>query len=134
MLWRIYHGELDHFKANFILLMIGTNNLSENTDEEILDGLEFLTRAIKVRQPDVVITMAGILPRRAGEDRVKTINRKIQWLTYNLEGVQYVDFGGLYLTDEGKVDESLFTDGLHPNAKGYRRLAKEINQLMQSGN
>jgi lysophospholipase L1-like esterase len=134
VLWRIYHGELDHFKANFILVMIGTNNLSENTDEEILDGLDFLIRAIKVRQPEAVITMAGILPRRGGEDRVKTINRKIQWLTYNLEGVQFVDFSDLYLTSKGKVDESLFTDGLHPNAKGYRLLAKEIDQLMQSEN
>ena len=48
--------------------------------------------------------------------------------------VQYVDFGDPFLNREGKVNESLFIDGLHPNAKGYRLLAKEIDKIMTKNN
>ncbi len=130
VLWRIYHGELDNYSPGNILLMIGTNNLSENTDDEILEGLDFLVRVIKVRQPQAKIIVAGILPRRAGEGRVKTINRGIEQLTFNLADVDFIDFGRLFLDKEDKIRESLFTDGLHPNAEGYQLLAVEIDKLL----
>ena len=109
--------------------MIGTNNLSLNTDEEILIGLDFLVRAIRDRQPGANITLAGILPRRADEQHVVSINKNIERLTYNLEGVRYVDFGQGFLKEDGEIDESLFADGLHPNAKGYKLLVIEIDKI-----
>ncbi|NPA38015.1 MAG: acetylhydrolase, partial [Chlorobi bacterium] len=63
VLWRVYHDELDGFKAKHILVMIGTNNLSINaTDEEITEGIRFLINAIKTRQPDAELTLLGIYP------------------------------------------------------------------------
>jgi lysophospholipase L1-like esterase len=131
VLWRVYHGELDGYSSRGILVMIGTNNFFENTNEEILMGLDFLVRAIRVRQPSAEITLAGILPRRDGEDRVKTINKGIEQLTYNQAGVAYVDFGDHFLDAEGKLKESLFADGLHPNAKGYELLGVEIEKIFE---
>ncbi len=52
VLWRIYHGELDGYRASNVVLLIGTNNLSINTDEEIINGLSFLLNEIKSRQPE----------------------------------------------------------------------------------
>ena len=59
VLWRVYHGELDGFDAENILVMIGTNNLHLNTNEEIVDGLKLLIKAIKVRQPKSNIVLMG---------------------------------------------------------------------------
>jgi lysophospholipase L1-like esterase len=129
VLWRVYHEELTGYTPDGILLMIGTNNFSENTDEEILIGLDFLLGAIRARQPDAVINIAGILPRRGEEERVKSINEGIEQLTYNLKGVKFVDFGHLFLNEQGKLNESLFADGLHPNAKGYELLGSQISQI-----
>ena len=42
VLWRIYHGELDGYKAGKVVLMIGTNNCGLNNDKEIVEGLRFL--------------------------------------------------------------------------------------------
>ena len=64
LLWRLYHGELDGFEAEKIFVMIGTNNLHLNSDNQILEGLQFLVDAINIRQPKAEITFKGLLPRR----------------------------------------------------------------------
>jgi len=38
----------------------------------------------------------------------------------------YIDPGKVLLNASGKIDEKLFSDGLHPNATGYDKLAPVI--------
>lgn len=125
VLWRVYHGELDGFEAEQIILKIGTNNLHLNTDEDIIEGLKFLVNAIKLKQPKTKLTLIGILPRRGEEGRVKTLNTSIERVAHRL-GVDYLAIGNVLLAKDGKIDESLFRDGLHPNEKGYNKLAPKI--------
>ena len=125
VLWRIYHGELDGYTASRIILMIGTNNLDMNTDEEIVTGLDVLLEAIQYRQPKAEIRVIGILPRRERENRVRQINQKIEKMV-NEHKCLYIDAGkGLFQSD-GKINEQLFKDGLHPNDKGYALIAPFI--------
>ena len=63
VLWRVYHGELDGYQADEVVLMIGTNNLGLNSDNEIVEGLEFLLKQIKIRQPKAKIKVVGLLPK-----------------------------------------------------------------------
>jgi lysophospholipase L1-like esterase len=121
VLWRIYHDELDGFSAEQALFMLGTNNLHLNSDEEIIEGLSLCIEAVKVRQPHAKITMIGIYPRRDNEDRVAELNLKIAQLA-GLQNVNYINIGGVLLKEDGKIDESYFLDGLHPNEKGYTLL------------
>jgi hypothetical protein len=129
VLWRIYHGELDGFKAKEILVMIGTNNIHINNDEEILEGLSLLMKGIKSRQPSAEITFMGLLPRRDYEPRIKILNFKIAKLASE-NSLYYGDLGYVLLNSEGKIDESLFSDGLHPNSKGYHRLREVLIPLI----
>ena len=130
VLWRVYHGELDSFKAEKILVMIGTNNIHINNDEEILEGLNLLMKGIKSRQPSAEITFLGLLPRRDYEHRIKILNFKIAQLASDI-GLSYSDLGGVLLNSEGLIDESLFSDGLHPNTNGYIRLREILNSLFK---
>jgi lysophospholipase L1-like esterase len=130
VLWRVYHDELDGFEAEQIILMIGTNNLHINNDGEIIKGLEELIKAIRIRQPDSGIRMIGILPRRGKEGQVKSLNLKLSQLA-DLENVDYKDIGTELLLKDGRIDESLFTDGLHPNKKGYAIIAKDLQQVLE---
>ncbi|HEX6431262.1 MAG TPA: SGNH/GDSL hydrolase family protein, partial [Niastella sp.] len=57
VLWRVYHDELDGFEAAQVWVMIGTNNVTINTDAEITAGLKMLIDAIKVRQPAASIVL-----------------------------------------------------------------------------
>lgn len=130
VLWRIYHGELDEFTGRQILVMIGTNNLGINSDQEIVEGLAFLLKQIHNRNKDVEIIMAGILPRRGMEQRVAGINRQIKQMA--LSGhYRYVDFGKAFLQN-GKINTALFMpDGLHPNTAGYETLGSKMKQLLR---
>lgn len=130
VLWRVYHGELDGFDASQIFINIGTNNLQYNTDEEIAAGWQFLIDAIKYRQPKASILMIGIYPRRQQEQRVATLNTRLAQLTGSND-VQYLDPGTVFLQKDGKIDESFFSDGLHPNAKGYSVLGEKIKPFVK---
>jgi lysophospholipase L1-like esterase len=126
VLWRIYHGELDGIAPEQIVLMIGTNNLQLNSNEEILQGLQFLIKAIRVKQPAGNILMMGIFPRRDMEERIVVLNKMIE---KNITGykIKFADAGQLLLKQDKKIDESMFSDGLHPNAAGYEKLGKFID-------
>jgi hypothetical protein len=119
VLWRVYHGQLDGLTADRINLAIGTNNFSTSTPEQIIYGLERLIEAIRVRRPEAELVMMGILPRRNKEKDVKSLNKEIKEMAKRM-GVRYEDPGKTLLQKDGKIDESLFTDGLHPNEAGYR--------------
>lgn len=128
VLWRVYHGEIDGFEAEQIMIMIGTNNLHLNTNAEILAGLEMLLEAIQVRQPKAKILLMGILPRRDREERVAQLNVGIAQLAGRL-GVSYNDIGHFFL-EEGKLMEGFFSDGLHPNTEGYMVMGEALRKIL----
>ena len=117
VLWRIYHGELDGYQAEKIVVMIGTNNLGIHSAEEIVDGLEFLLKQIQIRQPKAKIKVAGLFPRKGMESDVKKLNKQISKMAAR-NGCDYIDVGKKLLAKSGKIDEKLFVDGQRLNDKG----------------
>ncbi len=124
-LWRVYHGELDGYNADQVVIMIGTNNYGINSPEEITEGLRFLIRAIRDRQPQATIKMVGILPRRGAVDWVASTNEMIAAMTAE-ENCVYVNPGVKMLNADGSLNEALFTDGLHPNEAGYALIVDDV--------
>jgi lysophospholipase L1-like esterase len=122
VLWRVYHDELDGYAARHVIIMIGTNNLGINSNAEIIEGLRALVRAVKTRQPLASLLLSGIFPRRGMEDRIAGLNENIAQLAAEQQ-LLFIDPGTVLLGAGGRIDEALFSDGLHPNAAGYARLA-----------
>jgi len=129
-LWRIYHGELDGYDAEKVILLMGTNNLDRNTDNEIIDGIRELVRAVRHRQPKAQIYVAGILPRAWHESRVAALNELLQ-VRLHAEEATYVDMSSEFLQPNGRIINELFTDGLHPNKEGYQRMAKMLEKVIK---
>lgn len=129
MLWRIQHDELDGFEAAQIIVMAGTNNLDSDTENDIIQGIKNLIQAIKRRQPNSSLTLIGILPRAGKEQQIKTINQKTAKIAA-IEGVLFKDIGTSLLLENGEINKDLFLDGLHPNGKGYTRIAKNIAEIV----
>lgn len=130
VLWRVYHGELDGFEAQNVVLMIGTNNLGENNDGDIIAGLRNLVEQVKIRQPKASIFLSGIFPRRQMEQRIALLNKNIAILSSLLK-IRYINPGQTLLNNEGKIDEALFGDGLHPNEKGYEKIGKTLSDYLK---
>ncbi len=125
VLWRIYHGEIDNLTADRIILMIGTNNLPSDSDTQIVDGIRQLIEAITLRRPEAEFRLIGILPRAGMEKRVATLNRMLSRLASEMR-IEFADPGRRLLGKGGKIDGSLFVDGLHPSEEGYRRIVSDL--------
>lgn len=68
-LWRLRHGELDGAKDNAVcVVLLGTNNLAENTDGEILEGIRAVCREITGKLAKAVIILQGFYPRNSARE------------------------------------------------------------------
>lgn len=129
VLWRIYHGELDGYRAKTVFLLIGTNNLPFNTDAEIVDGIVFLAKAIRERQPSARLRIIGILPRKGMEPRIRKVNAELRARLAE-QGADYIDLMPVLTGEGGLIEPSFFRDGLHPNEKGYGRIAEVLSSFL----
>jgi lysophospholipase L1-like esterase len=132
VLWRMQNGELDGFKAKLIVLMLGTNNINRNPNDEIVDGDRLIIEEFKKRQPQAKVLLLGIFPRNgaptdplAFRAAIKEINSKLANLADNRQ-VFYMDIGQKFLTADGTLTTEIMADGLHPTAKGYQIWADAI--------
>jgi lysophospholipase L1-like esterase len=130
VLWRLYHDELDGITPEKIFINIGTNNLRVNSNDEIVEGLRFLVQVTRMRQPQAKITLLAIYPRRDQEERIVLLNKAIRTMTKS-EKVGFADIGKVLLQEDGKINEALFNDGLHPKPAGYDALGKLLEGIIK---
>lgn len=130
VLWRLYHDELDGYEAKSIFLLIGTNNLQLNTDEEVIQGICQVAKVIRQRQPKAKLHVLGILPRKdVAALRIQQINAKLQ-KQFSASEITYIDLSPQLTDSEGTINLSLFSDGLHPNEAGYERIAEVLKKYI----
>jgi lysophospholipase L1-like esterase len=139
VLWRMQNGELEGFKAKLIVLMLGTNNINRNPDDDIAEGDRLIVEVFKKRQPQAKVLILGIFPRGAqaadpNREHIRTINAKLEKLADNKQ-VFYMDIGPKFLTADGTLTTEIMNDGLHPTAKGYEvwaaAMIDKVKELMK---
>jgi len=136
VLWRMQNGELDGFKARLIVLMLGTNNINRNPNDQIVEGNRLIVEEFKKRQPQAKVLVLGIFPRSAQPSSpfraaIKDINEKLATLADGKQ-VFYLDIGDKFLAPDGTLPADVMPDGLHPNAKGYQIWADAITDRVKS--
>ena len=119
------------FEADQIILMLGTNNLHLNSDAEIIEGLELVIDAIQHRQPKAKVSLIGIFPRKQEEQRVQELNLKIAQLAGKTD-IYFTDIGKELLNSANEIEDSNFSDGLHPNEKGYKILGPLLRDYLKN--
>lgn len=129
--WRFYHGELDNCRPQHIFLMAGTNNIHQNTNEEIASGVRALVDFLRAKQPQAKVHVVKVYPRRGMEKRMEEINRLIARQMPDDGMIDIVDVTPQLTSSDGKIIEELFSDGLHPNEKGYERIASVYKKYIE---
>ena len=130
LLWRLDHGQVEGLHPKMVALMIGTNNLPVNTDEQVAEGVTFIVHEYRMRCPDAVILLQAIFPRaeKATDPfrrRIQNINEAISKLADG-KRVVFVNFGDKFLQPDGTLPRDIMPDSLHPNVKGYEIWADAI--------
>jgi lysophospholipase L1-like esterase len=152
LLWRIQAGEIDGLSPSLVVLLIGANNIHKTFNlnlwsaESDVRGIEAAVRELHLHMPNAHILLVGILPAGDGQSAwkkrgfarwraqmVSTINEKLaeQFDHGDVPYVTYVDLTSVFLRN-GRVDNSLFIDGIHPTVKGQAMMASALEPLISN--
>jgi lysophospholipase L1-like esterase len=132
-LWRLQHGELDGAVAKVVVILIGTNNVSRNTPEDIAAGIRAICAEVHQRQPAAKTVLMAIFPRGPKPDatraKLDAINKLIASLD-GKDGITFLDIGAKFLEPDGSITRETMGDFLHPTAKGYEIWARELEPVL----
>lgn len=138
LLWRLQNGELDSIRPKLIVLLIGTNNMSQSlkyTPEMIAEGVGADLAEIRRRIPDTKIVLVSIPPRVAPMNEwLNTKNIAVNKLLPALadgEHIRYLDIWPLLLKPDGTTDETCYADATHFSEKGYIRYADALQPKIE---
>lgn len=125
VLWRLDHSELSNLHPKLVVLMIGTNNLTEgDSPADVAQGIEAIVTRLRQLYPDAHLALMGVLPRGATADdplrqAVDQVNSRIQGLADGVH-VTYVDFSSSLLNPDGTFRPGTMLPGLiHIDLPGY---------------
>lgn len=122
--------EITDRKPSKLFLLIGVNDLSRNTPNEvIIENIFNIVGKIHSQSPTTAIYIQSILPTNESllnslkafhgkSEHVKTINAQLKKYHKKLK-YTFVDLYSNFLDADGKMDAKFTYDGLHLNAAGY---------------
>ena len=135
VLWRIQNGELKGIEPKVIVLMIGTNNASGSTPDEIAQGVTAIVNEIRSRTPKTKVLLLGVFPRdeKPGplRERLKSVNEKIAKLDDG-SNVHYLDIGAAFLNEDDSISNKIMPDYIHLSGRGYRLWAEAMEPTLWS--
>ena len=134
VLWRLRHGEFEQVSPKVVVLMIGTNNVTLNTPDEIAAGVSAICDEIHQRSPASRILLLGIFPRGEKPDAnratIEAVNQRLATFEGRGGVVTYLDIGDKFLAADRSISKDIMYDFLHPTAKGYAIWAAAIEPTL----
>ena len=133
--YRVQNGELDGISPRVIIVLLGTNNLGhrKDTPQACADNIRACVRLVRRKCPSSKILLLGVLPRKEKNlaEPVKQTNRLLAEL-HNGKNIFFADPGKALLSADGASPQNEFMkDVVHPNARGYEVLEKELAVLLK---
>ncbi|MDR1191924.1 MAG: GDSL-type esterase/lipase family protein [Verrucomicrobiales bacterium] len=135
ILWRLAQGQAAGLQPKLVAIMIGTNNLGGNSDEDIAAGVTAVVNKYREVTPGAVILVQGIFPRSAlATDPVRARIKNINTLLAKLDDGQrviFIDFGDKFLQPDGNLSKDIMPDFLHLSPAGYQIWADAIRPVIE---
>ncbi len=131
VLWRIDHSDFNNVHPKLAVLMIGTNNSNgtDNTAEEIADGIITICKRLRTRLPETKILLLAIFPRNEKPNAQRDKNAQASLLASKIaddKSIFYLDINKDLLKPDGSLAKDVMPDYLHPNRTGYETWAKAM--------
>jgi lysophospholipase L1-like esterase len=140
ILWRLENGELDGVNPKVVVLLAGTNNVSDASAPadadaragDISHGIQAIVRVIQEKAPAATIIVFGIFPRNdnmAFLPVIEKINRSLPALADGKK-IRYLNINGNLADGNGTlVDGMMNADKLHLAVKAYQVWADALKPI-----
>jgi lysophospholipase L1-like esterase len=133
ILWRLEHGELDGVNPKIVVLLAGTNNLSNTGAADVTRGLQKVVGVMQSKAPAATIVVTAIFPRN---DNNMTMMPAIEEINRNLakmadgKRVRFLNVNARLADRDGKLFEGMMNaDKLHPALQGYQVWADALKPI-----
>jgi len=134
VLWRLRNGNLKGIAPKLAVVMIGTNNASENSPEEIAAGVRAIVEELRATLPRAQVLVLGIFPRGPdNSDPRRQVNREANEILARLadgKAVRCMDIGPKFLGGDGTLSKEIMPDLLHLSPQGYTIWAESIEPVV----
>jgi beta-glucosidase len=139
VLWRLQNGEGKGHKPKAVMLMIGTNNTTDNRNPsgpEIAEGIGAIIYELRHDFPDAKIMLLAIFPRGTGPSdsnrrKCEEANKIIAKLDDH-QHVFFTDINSKFLDANGGLIGFRTTDHLHPVTEGFEIWASSVAPTLKS--
>lgn len=135
VLWRLDHGNLDGLHPKVAVILIGVNNVPDesNSPRMVLEGVTAVVQKLREKLPQTKVLLLGIFPFREDfcPQRAKAL--QINQALHNLDDgkqVYFLDIGHLFIQPDGKISKDIMRDFLHPSPAGYRIWAEAMEPAL----
>ena len=117
-----------------VVLLIGTNDLEEKADPEIIAAnLKLILAELARHDPKISVVLCQVFPSSASKsrpaDKIKQVNQLYADLVRGNAQVTYIETWPLFADAHGDAIASEFPDLLHPNQAGYAKWAAALRPI-----
>jgi lysophospholipase L1-like esterase len=118
-----------------VVLLIGTNDLEEHADPEVIAGnMKLILAALKKHNPRMPIILCQVFPSSASKtrpaDQIKKVNQLYAAAVKGDAQVTFIETWPLFADADGDATKEEFPDLLHPNKAGYAKWAAAIRPVL----
>jgi len=129
-------NEITQYQPAKIFLMIGVNDLSVYSIDDILKNYQAIVSDILLKTPSSKLYLQSILPvnnhvRNSGKSNsdIVFLNKEIENIATENELI-FLNLHSLFIDEDGQLDSSLTQDGIHLDASGYLIWKKELEKYI----
>jgi lysophospholipase L1-like esterase len=118
-----------------VILLIGTNDLEEGADPEVIAGnLKLILERLKALNSAMPIVLCQVFPssetKKRPADKIKKINALYAGIVKGDAQVTWLDTWTLFANPQGDAKPEEFPDVLHPNDAGYAKWAAALRPIL----
>lgn len=126
-------------KPSGVVLQMGTNDLEEGADPEVIAGnLKLIITELKAFNAEMPIVLCNVFPssatKRRPAEKIKEINSLYAAAVKGDRQITVINTWAMFADENGDARKAEFDDLLHPNAKGYEMWANTLRPVLETLN